>query len=152
MAPACAGLAGLAHDGILTARSREVAYELGMPIDVPHLLASAGIVLLALAALLGFQQARAAPGSDAHGRWRVAHNGGTAGGVQLIALATAWPWLDGARFSPVLALGLALSTWAFFVGPTLRALGSERMARRINLVGAAIAVPSYLALPCALLF
>ena len=123
-----------------------------MHIEVPRLLASAGIVLLSIAALVGFQQARVAAGSDAHVRWRVAHAGGTAGGVQLIALAAGWQWLEGARFSAVLALGLALSTWAFFVGPTLRALGSERMARRINLMGAAIAVPSYLALPCALLF
>jgi hypothetical protein len=97
-------------------------------------------------------QARSAPGSEAHARWRVAHAGGTAGGVQLIALAGAWHWLAHAHSSSLLAFGVTAASWAFFIGPTLRALGAEVVARRVNALGAAIALPSYLALPYALLF
>jgi len=42
---------------------------------------------------------------------------------------------------------VALATWAFFVGPLLRVLGADRGARLVNLAGALVALPSYLALP-----
>jgi hypothetical protein len=50
------------------------------------LLLSAGLRLLGVAALTGFVQARTPRDSAAFDHWRVVHNGGTAGGVQLLAL------------------------------------------------------------------
>ena len=57
-----------------------------MPFSPSHVLIVAGMFLLAPAALLGFMQARQTPGSAQHTLWRVAHSGGTAGAVQLLAL------------------------------------------------------------------
>lgn len=114
----------------------------------------AGVLLLAIAALTGFMQARAASGSRAHTLWRVAHAGGTAGGVQLIALGAVVDQLHASipdGVTAIILLGITIGTWAFFVGPLLRAVGAERAANRVNLVGACIAGPSYLALPLLLL-
>jgi hypothetical protein len=113
-----------------------------------------GIVLLAVSALTGFLQAREEAGSHAHTLWRVAHAGGTAGAVQLIALGAALVPLGTSLPGPALwaiVVGVAAGTWCFFVGPLLRALGAERAARRVNLLGALIAGPAYLALPLLLL-
>lgn len=113
-----------------------------------------GVLLLAISALTGFVQARQKPGSDAHSLWRVAHAGGTAGAVQLIALSAVVEHLKSALsdgFVFAIVLGVAGGTWAFFVGPLLRALGADRVARRVNLFGACLAGPAYLALPLVLL-
>lgn len=114
----------------------------------------AGILLLAIAALTGFMQAREEPGSHGHALWRVAHAGGTAGGVQLIAFAAVVQRLGSSVPDHAVSLiifGIAAGTWAFFIGPLLRALGMARAARRVNLVGACLAGPAYLALPLVLL-
>jgi hypothetical protein len=113
-------------------------------------LVSSGIVLLALAALTGFLQARHAPDSPEHALWRVVHTGGTAGAVQLIALGAV---LDhfAARLPDLLrvpiVIGVALATWAFFIGPALRAAGAARAGRAVTLFGAVVAGPAYVALP-----
>jgi hypothetical protein len=124
--------------------------EYGVLPSAERLLMVAGILLLAIAALTGFMQARQEPGTHGHTLWRVAHAGGTAGGVQLIALAAVVERLGSSNSDPltsIVMVGIAAGTWAFFVGPLLRALGAERTARRINLIGACVAGPSYLALP-----
>jgi hypothetical protein len=121
---------------------------------IERLLTVAGVTLLAIAALTGFMQAREDPSSRAHGLWRVVHSGGTAGGVQLIALGAIAARLSSAvpaHVAQAVLLGVTTATWAFFFGPLLRALGAERLAARVNLVGALIAGPSYLALPLLLL-
>jgi hypothetical protein len=113
----------------------------------------AGVLLLAIAALTGFMQAREEPGTHSHTLWRVAHSGGTAGAVQLIALGAVVQRLHSSISDAVVStimLGIIAGTWAFFLGPLLRALGAERTARRINLIGACVAGPSYLALPLVL--
>jgi hypothetical protein len=121
-----------------------------MTAHIDHLLLVLGVVLLASAALLGFMQARAHPGSVAAARWRVVHAGGATGAVQLIALAAVWSQLT-ASCPPLLAaacaLGVAAASCAFFIGPLLHALGDEVWYRRVNLVGAVFAVPGYLMLP-----
>jgi hypothetical protein len=111
-----------------------------------------GAVLLSISALLGFVQERHRDRPAAFASWRVVHSGGTAGAVQLLALAATWqrffargPW------SVLVAAGLIVSTWAFFLGPLARATGHARVATSINGAGAVIAVPAYLALP-ALIF
>lgn len=119
-----------------------------------RVLVVAGVLLLAISALTGFMQARAAAGSRAHALWRVAHAGGTAGAVQLIALSAVVERLHTSMSEGVvsiLLLGVTLGTWAFFIGPLLRAVGAEQAANRVNLLGACIAGPSYLALPLLLL-
>jgi hypothetical protein len=79
--------------------------------------------------------------------WRVVHAGGTAGAVQLLALSAVWEALAGhGVLAGCLAAGVALSTWAFFVGPLSQALGYETASTVINRIGAAVALPSYLAL------
>lgn len=113
--------------------------------DVSSFLLKAGVLLLSVAALIGFMQARTTPSSEAYHHWRVVHNGGTAGAVQLIALAAVWDFTG--RGGQLIALGVCVATWAFFVGPLLRALGREPWGRKVNLFGALIATPSYLALP-----
>lgn len=121
---------------------------------VERVLIVAGVVLLAISALTGFMLARAAQGSRAHALWRVAHNGGTAGGVQLIALGAIVERLSASvseGVASLVLLGVTAGTWAFFIGPLLRAVGAERAADRINLLGALVAAPSYLALPLLLL-
>lgn len=111
---------------------------------------AAGIVLLAVAALTGFMLARVPAHSELHSLWRVVHNGGTAGGVQLIALAVAADKVGITGRDPIvmtILLGVALATWAFFIGPLCRVLGSPRAARVTNLVGAVVATPAYVGLP-----
>jgi hypothetical protein len=111
-----------------------------------------GTFLLAIAALLGFVQERHRDSPDAFARWRVVHAGGTAGGVQLVALSAMWPRLPGTEtWTPVLAWGLIFTAWAFFIGPIARAMGRHRLASVVNRAGAVVAVPSYLALPAILL-
>lgn len=125
-----------------------------MLLSTERVLVVAGVLLLAIAALTGFMQAREESGSPGHTLWRVAHAGGTAGGVQLIALSAIVQHLSSSvsdRLVALILLGIAAGTWAFFVGPLLRALGAERVARRVNLLGACVAAPAYLALPVVLL-
>lgn len=119
-------------------------------VETTRWLILAGVLLLSVAALTGFLQARHAAGSPPHVLWRVAHAGGTAGAVQLIALGAALPHLrpvvSDSLVSVILA-AVATGTWAFFLGPLLRASGAERASRWVNLAGAAVAGPAYLALP-----
>lgn len=111
-----------------------------------------GTVLLAIAALLGFVQERHRASPEAFARWRVVHAGGTAGGVQLIALSAVWQRLTAAEtWAAVLAWSLIFTAWAFFVGPLAHAMGRDRVARILNRVGAVVALPAYLALPAILL-
>jgi hypothetical protein len=112
-----------------------------------------GTTLLTISALLGFVQHRHRERPDAFARWRVVHAGGTAGAVQLLALSVAWerfgmkgPW------ATLLAAGLIFATWAFFLGPLVRALGRTRTANVINSLGAFVALPAYLALPMVLVW
>jgi hypothetical protein len=78
--------------------------------------------------------------------------GGTAGGVQLLALAYVFERITIAgTLIQVLATGLIAATWAFFLGPLAGALGRSRTAAFINHVGGAIALPSYVGLPLLLL-
>jgi hypothetical protein len=119
--------------------------------DARPLLIAAGTVLLAAAALLGFVQEHYRDRPQRFAEWRVVHAGGTAGAVQLLALAATWEYMTGPGIESVaLASALAIVAWAFFLGPLARAAGRPRLARRLNLVGAALAVPAYLALPFAL--
>jgi len=111
-----------------------------------------GILLLAIAALLGFVQERHRDSPDSFAQWRVVHAGGTAGGVQLIAFAAVWQRLHAPdAWTSALATGLIVAAWAFFVGPLARATGWPRFASVVNRVGALVALPSYLALPAILL-
>jgi hypothetical protein len=108
--------------------------------------------LLSASALCGFVQHRHRERPESFSRWRVAHAGGTAGGVQLLALAYVFERLAMAGTSiQLLATGLIAATWAFFLGPLAGALGRSRLAALINHVGGAIALPSYLGLPLLLL-
>ena len=120
--------------------------------DVEYSLFAAGILLLAIAALLGFVQERRRHQPESFAQWRVVHAGGTAGAVQLLALAAVWPRVSPAGvWTEVLAWGLIVVAWAFFLGPAARALGRHWVARVVNLAGAVVALPSYLALPLTLL-
>jgi hypothetical protein len=111
-----------------------------------------GTLLLTLSALCGFIQHRHRARADTVALWRVVHAGGTAGAVQLLALAALWDRLaPPGAFADLLAAGLIVATWAFFLGPLARALGGIRTARAITGIGAALAVPAYLALPWHLL-
>jgi predicted nucleic acid-binding Zn ribbon protein len=108
----------------------------------------AGTLLLTVSALVGFVQERYREEPAASARWRVVHAGGTAGAVQLLALAAVWQrFLARGPWTALVAVGLIFSTWAFFVGPLARATGHGRVARSINGVGALVAFPAYLALP-----
>jgi hypothetical protein len=116
--------------------------------DSGRALLVSGALLLSMSALLGFVQERHRDQPAAFASWRVVHAGGTAGAVQLLALAAVWqrffargPW------TALVAVGLIFSTWAFFIGPLARATGHSRAARSINSAGAVAAVPAYLALP-----
>lgn len=123
-------------------------------LEAERILIVAGLLLLAISALTGFMQARETSGSEGHTFWRVAHAGGTAGGVQLIALGAVVARLSSSipgNLLLAIVIGVAVGSWAFFIGPLLRALGAARVAKRVNLLGALIAGPSYLALPLLLL-
>jgi len=112
-----------------------------------HVLLQFGIVLLAIAALLGFVQHRYKNEPHTFALWRVVHNGGTAGAVQLIALSAVWPHIapEGLMRS-LLSWGLVFATWAFLLGPLANAAGRPRAASAINNVGALVALPSYVLL------
>jgi hypothetical protein len=107
-----------------------------------------GTLLLAASALLGFVQHRHRERPDAFALWRVVHVGGTAGAVQLLAVAAIWE-RTGTKgiWATFLAAGLISATWAFFLGPLARALGRPRTATIINRIGAVVALPAYLAFP-----
>lgn len=108
---------------------------------------SSGALLLAVAALLGFQLHRSSSMPAATARWRVVHSGGTAGGVQLIALGAVWSKLALASATSVLATGaLVAGTWLMFVGPLMTALARPRLGKWIAYCGAFISVPGYLLL------
>jgi hypothetical protein len=112
-----------------------------------RLLLVSGTLLLGAAALLGFMQHRHRENAAASAAWRVVHAGGTGGAVQLLALSAVWEALAGHGYlAGCLAVGVAVSTWAFFVGPLSKALGYETTSTVINRIGAAVAVPSYLGL------
>src|SRR6476469_9371329 len=115
------------------------------------ILLSTGLVLLGLAALTGFLQARTPRDSDAFHRWRVVHAGGTGGGVQLLALSAIWNRLPQSSFASWVVLGVACATWIFFLGPLANALERPQLAKRLNWLGALIAAPAYLALPLLLI-
>jgi hypothetical protein len=120
--------------------------------DTQRALLICGTTLLSIAALLGFVQHRHRGRPEAAARWRVVHAGGTAGAVQLLVLAALWERLAGRQpWAALVAGGVALATWAFFLGPLARALGCPRIARALEGVGAVVAVPGYLALPSLLL-
>ena len=116
-----------------------------------RLLAVCGTLLLAVTSLLGFVQHRYRAQAEAFARWRVVHAGGTAGAVQLLALAGVWKYFPVGEFGAGLALALVVATCAFVVGPLARALDWPRTARVVLALGAAIALPAYLALPVAVL-
>jgi len=116
--------------------------------DAMRSLLVSGILLLAVAALLGFVQERYRDEPVRFAHWRVVHTGGTAGAVQLLALAAVWNALAGSgTLASVLACVLIGVSWAFFLGPLARALGWPGLARGVNLAGAVLAVPAYVALP-----
>jgi len=106
-----------------------------------------GVSLLAVSALLGFVQHRYRHQTDEFALWRVVHSGGTAGAVQLLALAAVWQRFGARGATPLLATGLIVSTLAFFLGPLAKALHWPRVARWLLGVGALVAAPTYLALP-----
>jgi hypothetical protein len=112
-----------------------------------------GLCLLAIAALLGFVQYRYRAQPEAFAHWRVVHAGGSTGAVQLLALSAVWEKLALAEdWGLLLASSLSFATWAFVAGPLARALGFPGAAGRINIVGAVVAVPAYVALPLPLFF
>jgi hypothetical protein len=113
-------------------------------------LLAAGILLLTPAALAGFLQARAKD-PDAVARWRVVHTGGTAGAVQLLALAAVWSHFPSSTLAGAVGIGIAIATWAFFFGPLAPALGKVNLARSVNLLGALVALPASVGLPLLLL-
>jgi hypothetical protein len=117
-------------------------------VDPARALFVSGTLLLAIASLLGFVQERQRRSPEAFAEWRVVHAGGTAGAVQLLALSAVWLRLPAApAWTAVLAAGLIFAAWAFFIGPTARALGRPRLARIVNRAGAIVALPTYVALP-----
>jgi hypothetical protein len=120
--------------------------------DSARMFVVSGLLLLAVSALLGFVQERYRHSPEAFNAWRVVHAGGTAGAVQLLALAAIWkPMTTGHDWTAALAWALIAVTYAFFIGPLARALGHRQIAAWINRAGAAVAVPAYTALPAILL-
>src|SRR5438045_2453430 len=107
----------------------------GTAIDPERLLLGCGIVLLALSALLGFVQQRHRGQPELFARWRVVHTGGTAGAVQLLALAAVWGRFGRGPGFTLLAAGLVTATIAFFLGPLARALKLRRTATAILAAG-----------------
>ena len=115
--------------------------------DATQLLLLSGVVLLSISALLGFVQERYRHSPERFAQWRVVHAGGAAGAVQLIALAAVWHQFSATEGKKLLALGLVVTSWAFFLGPLARALERPRISRWINAAGAIVAVPTYIVLP-----
>lgn len=114
-----------------------------MNIDSESLLLVSGAILLGVAAFMGFAQAKAR-GSHTESMWRVVHSGGTAGGVQLIALAAVWTLLGGqSPGGAVVAVCLCVSTWLFFIGPLLRVLERDKAGNLVLWIGATAAIPAY---------
>lgn len=118
--------------------------------DPERLLLGWGIGLLAVSALLGFVQHRHRARPEAFARWRVVHNGGTAGAVQLLGLAAVWGRFARGPGLTLLAVGIVAATMAFFLGPLAQALKLRRTATAILTAGAVVALPSYVALPIVL--
>lgn len=113
-----------------------------------RLLLISGMLLLSIAALLGFVQERYRGDLPLFAAWRVVHAGGTAGAVQLLALAATWEQFAAPGIMPgLLAVAVVGATWLFFLGPLATAVGRPRLARLLNIVGAVFAVPAYLGLP-----
>lgn len=118
--------------------------------DPERLLLGWGIALLAVSALLGFVQQRHRAHAESFARWRLVHNGGTAGAVQLLALAAVWGHFGRGPGFTLLAVGLVTATVAFFLGPLAQAVNLRRTATAILTAGAVVALPSYVALPIVL--
>lgn len=116
--------------------------------NIGRVLFIVGLTLLAVAALVGFEQHRQRKRPERFAQWRVVHVGGTGGAVQLIALGAAFGHfgVHGA-FAASVGAGVSLATWAFFVGPLAQALQFARTGRLVNTVGAVFALPAYVALP-----
>ena len=116
--------------------------------DATRALLASGTLLLAVAALLGFVQERYRDQPSLFAGWRVVHARATAGAVQLLALSADWGTLiePGACSHPLASTLIAVA-WAFFLGPLSRVLEWPRVARAVNISGALLAVPGYLALP-----
>jgi len=115
--------------------------------DLAALLLPTGTVLLGIAALTGFAQARTTRGTEAESKWRVVHSGGTAGGVQLLALSAVWSTLTGPSLvASVTAASIVVATWLFFLGPLLKALAWPRTGNWALWAGAALAIPGYVGL------
>jgi hypothetical protein len=106
-----------------------------------------GVVLLSISALLGFVQERHRESPERFAQWRVVHAGGAAGAVQLLALAAVWQQFNTMGWREFLAVGLVLTSWAFFLGPLARALEWPHISRWINTAGAIVALPTYVILP-----
>ena len=106
-----------------------------------------GVLLLSVSALLGFVQERHRHSPERFAQWRVVHAGGAAGAVQLIALAAVWHQFNATGWKELLAVGLVVTSWAFFLGPLARALDRPHVSRWINIVGAIVALPTYIILP-----
>ena len=115
--------------------------------DESRVLLVAGIVLLSTSALLGFVQERHRDSPEAFAHWRVVHAGGAGGAVQLLALAAVWHQFGASGWKGMIAWGVILASWAFFLGPLARAMGMPAASRAINIAGAIVAAPSYLLLP-----
>ena len=121
-------------------------------LDPGRLLVLTGIPLLAVSALLGFVQQRHRERPEAFARWRVVHTGGTAGAVQLLGLSAVWGQFGRGPGFTLLATGLIVATFAFFLGPLAQALNLRRIGAAILMAGACVALPSYLALPVVLVW
>jgi hypothetical protein len=115
--------------------------------DADQMLLLWGVVLLSVSALLGFVQEHHRKSPERFAQWRVVHAGGAAGAVQLIALAAVWNQFTATGWKELLAFGLVVTSWAFFLGPLARALELPRLSRWINAAGAIVAVPTYVVLP-----
>ena len=115
------------------------------------MLVLSAVPLLAISALLGFVQERHRHSPEKFAQWRVVHAGGSAGAVQLLALAAVWEHFAQSGLATALAWGLVFASWAFFLGPLSRAIDQPVVARGINLVGAVVALPTYLLLPTLLM-
>lgn len=117
--------------------------------DTEQWLVLSGVGLLAVAALSGFVQHAHRNDAPRFAEWRVVHNGGTAGAVQLIALAAVWGRVSAGAWAALVAAGIVVATYAFFAGPMASALGFRRAARAVLGIGGLVALPAYLALPLA---